>query len=120
MKILDFQALTLGHPAVDIWSMVYSATDPEYRAASLEADLRAYFTVLATYMEEADPDFTEFMKEVEERRVYGLVLFSELLADYPSIIYIYRYTQTLFRLFMFRISEPDSASQPDHRGIQVH
>ena len=120
VKILDFQALTLGHPAVDIWSMVYSATDPEYRAASLEADLKAYFTVLATYMEEADPDFTEFMQEVEERRVYGLVLFSELLADYPSIIYIYRYTQTLFRLFMFRISEPDSASQSDHRGIQVH
>ena len=63
VKILDFQALTLGHPAVDIWSMVYSATDPEYRAASLEADLRAYFTVLATYMEEADPDFTEFMHQ---------------------------------------------------------
>lgn len=76
VKNLDFQALTLGHPAVDIWSMVYSATDPEYRAASLEADLRAYFTVLATYMEEADPDFTEFMQEVEERRLYGLVLFS--------------------------------------------
>ena len=78
MKILDFQALTLGHPAMDIWSVVYSATDPEYRAAHLEADLRAYFTVLATYMEEAHPDFTEFMQELEERRVYGIVLFSKL------------------------------------------
>ena len=77
MKILDFQALTLGHPAMDIWTMVYSATDPEYRAAHLEADLRAYFTVLATYMEEANPDFTEFMREMEERRVYGMVLFSK-------------------------------------------
>ena len=78
VKILDFQALTLGHPAMDIWTMVYSATDPEYRAAHLEADLRAYFTVLATYMEEANPDFTEFMREMEERRVYGMVLFSKL------------------------------------------
>ena len=77
MKILDFQALTLGHPAMDIWTMVYSATDPEYREAHLEADLRAYFTVLATYMEEANPDFTEFMGEMEERRVYGMVLFSK-------------------------------------------
>ena len=73
------QGLTLGHPALDIWTMVYSATDPEYRAAHLEADLRAYFTVLTTYMEEADPNFSEFMQEVEERRVYGMVLFSKLI-----------------------------------------
>ena len=77
MKILDFQGLTLGHPAQDIWTIVYASTDPEYRAASLEADLRAYYAVLATYMEAA-PAFEEFMQEVEERRVYGMVLFSEL------------------------------------------
>ena len=72
------QGLTLGHPALDIWTIVYSATDPEYRSAHLEADLRAYFTVLATYMEEADPNFSEFMQELEERRVYGIALFSKL------------------------------------------
>ena len=77
MKILDFQGLTLGHPAQDIWTIVYASTDPAYRAASLEADLRAYYAVLATYMEAA-PAFEEFMQEVEERRVYGMVLFSEL------------------------------------------
>ena len=77
MKILDFQGLTLGHPAQDIWTIVYASTDPDYRAASLEADLRAYYAVLATYMEAA-PAFEEFMQEVEERRVYGMVLFSEL------------------------------------------
>ena len=78
VKILDFQALTLGHPALDIWTIVYSATDPEYRAAHLEADLRAYFTVLASYMEEAAPDFNEFMQELEERRVYGMAMCGEL------------------------------------------
>ena len=77
MKILDFQGLTLGHPAQDIWTIVYASTDPAYRAASLEADLRAYYAVLATYMEAA-PAFEEFMQEVEERRVYGMVLFSKL------------------------------------------
>merc|ERR1719410_2664586 len=32
--------------------MVYSATDADYRANQLEDDLRAYFDVLSTYMEE--------------------------------------------------------------------
>ena len=76
VKILDFQGLTLGHPALDIWTMVYSATDPEYRVAHLEGDLCAYHTVLATYMEDAT-DFAEFKQEVEERRVYGMVMFSK-------------------------------------------
>ena len=74
MKILDFQGLTLGHPALDIWTIVYAATDPEYRASHLEEDLRAYYTVLATYMD-TPGDFAEFKQEVEERRVYGMVLF---------------------------------------------
>jgi len=78
VKILDFQGLTLGHPAQDIWTIVYASTDPAYRAASLEADLRAYYAVLATYMEAA-PAFEEFMQEVEERRVYGMVLFSSFV-----------------------------------------
>ena len=81
VKILDFQGLTLGHPAQDIWTIVYAATDPEYRAAHLEADLRAYHAVLATYMEDAAPDFSEFMRELEERRVYGLVLFSKFYSQ---------------------------------------
>ena len=76
MKILDFQGLTLGHPALDIWTIVYSATDPEYRAAHLKADLHAYYTVLASYMNVAS-DFEEFEQEVEERRVYGMVMFSK-------------------------------------------
>ena len=81
MKILDFQGLTLGHPAQDIWTIVYASTDPDYRAASLEADLRAYYAVLATYMEAA-PAFEEFMQEVEERWVYGMVFFNELIHSF--------------------------------------
>ena len=86
MKILDFQGLTLGHPALDIWTIVYSATDPEYRAAHLEEDLRAYHTVLVTYMEDA-ADFAEFRQELEERRTYGMVLFSKFCILIHSVLY---------------------------------
>jgi len=74
VKLLDFQGLTLGHPAQDIWTIVYAATDPEYRATHMEDDLHAYYTVLSTYMDQT-VDFAEFKKEMEERRVYGMVLF---------------------------------------------
>jgi len=76
VKILDFQGLTLGHPAMDIWTIVYAATDPEYRAAHLEDDLHAYYAVLSTYMD-ITPDFAEFKQEVEDRRVYGMVMFGQ-------------------------------------------
>ena len=68
--------MTLGHPSIDIWTLVYSATDAEYRATSLDEDLRAYFEVLSTYMD-TPADYAEFKQEVEEGRIYGLVMFSK-------------------------------------------
>ena len=76
MKILDYQGLTLGHPAMDIWTIIYSVTDAEYRATHLENDLQAYYAVFSTYMDTA-VDYAEFRQEVEERRVYGMVMFGE-------------------------------------------
>ena len=73
---MDYQGLTLGHPAMDIWTIVYSATDPEYRAAHLDTDLRAYYEVFSTYMD-TPADYAEFRKEVDERRVYGMVMFGK-------------------------------------------
>ena len=72
VKILDYQALTLGHPAMDIWGMVYSCTDAEYRKAHFEDDLKAYYTVLSTYMD-TKADYTEFRQEMEERRTFGQI-----------------------------------------------
>ena len=74
VKILDFQALTLGHPAFDIWSIVYAATDGKYRADHLEEDLRAYYTIFSTYMD-TKADYSEFRQELEERRVMGMVMY---------------------------------------------
>ena len=78
VKILDFQGLTLGHPGFDIWTMVYAATDPEYRAAHLESDLRAYYDIISTYLDTC-PDFTQFLQELEQKRILGMVMFSKTL-----------------------------------------
>ena len=64
----------MGHPAFDIWSIVYSATDAEYRANHLEEDLRAYYNILSSYMD-TKADYMEFRTEVEERRLMGVVMY---------------------------------------------
>ena len=72
VKILDYQYIGFGHPAMDIWSIVYSATDSEYRANHLEGDLQAYYDVLSGYMD-TRVDYAEFRHELEERRTFGMV-----------------------------------------------
>ena len=47
------------------------------RANQLEDDLRAYFDVLSTYMEEK-ADFKEFREEMEERRMKGITMDGKL------------------------------------------
>ena len=78
--MLDYQTLTPGHPAFDIWAMVYSATDAEYRANYLEEDLKAYYAVLSGYMDEK-VDYKLFREEVEERRVKGMTMDGESLEN---------------------------------------
>ena len=65
--------LTWGHPAVDIWSIVYSATDAEYRKDYLESDLQAYYAVLLSYMD-TKPEFSELLQELKERRLFGMII----------------------------------------------
>ena len=43
------------------------------RVNHLEEDLKAYFNVLSSYMEEK-VDFKEFRQELEERRMKGITL----------------------------------------------
>ena len=64
----------MGHPAFDIWTMVYSATDSEYRKEHLEADIKAYYAILSGYMD-TNADYDVFRREVEERRVYGVLAY---------------------------------------------
>jgi aminoglycoside/choline kinase family phosphotransferase len=50
VEILDFQTLSAGHPASDIWRMVYSATDSNFRKNHFEDCLKSYFSILSGYM----------------------------------------------------------------------
>ena len=123
MKILDYQGLTLGHPAMDIWTIVYSATDAEYRAEHLENDLKAYYEVFSTYMD-TTVDYAEFRKEVEERRIYGLVMFGEfyinIMSPSCSIIYPSGNMQSFIsRKFLLHDAEPHEASEPNQGDVQV-
>ena len=74
VKILDYQGISLGHPALDIWPMVYSATDAEYRKEHMDVDLQAYYAVLSTYMD-VKVNYTVFRQEVEERRAFGMIYY---------------------------------------------
>ena len=74
VKILDYQGISLGHPALDIWPMVYSATDAEYRKEHMDVDLQAYYAVLSTYMD-VKVNYTVFRQEVEERRAFGMIVY---------------------------------------------
>ena len=62
---------------MDIWGIVYSCTDGEYRRDHLEEDLKAYHTILSGYMD-AKADYTEFRQELEDRRMFGQVQYSIL------------------------------------------
>ena len=75
MKILDYQLLVPGHPALDIWDIIYSATDAAYRAQDMEEDLRAYYAILSGYMEDK-VDYAVFRQELADRRVKGVVMTS--------------------------------------------
>ena len=78
VKVLDYQTITLGHPALDIWPMVYSATDAEYRKDHLEADLQAYYAVLTSFMD-IKKEYSVFRQELEDRRSFGMVWYGTVL-----------------------------------------
>ena len=68
---------------MDIWTIIYSATDGAYRADHMEDDLRAYYSILLGYIEEA-VDYTEFRQELEERRVMGMVMYGTFSSSFLS------------------------------------
>ena len=68
---------------MDIWTIVYSATDGAYRADHMEDDLRAYYNILLGYIEET-VDYREFRQELEERRVMGMVMYGTFSSSFLS------------------------------------
>lgn len=76
-KILDYQTINPGHPATDIWMLVYGSTDSDFRKNHFQECLESYFSVLSDYMSPlVDVSFQEFQTEVEERRFPGPYLYA--------------------------------------------
>ena len=55
--------------ATDIWRLVYTATDSNFRANDLEDCLKSYYSILSTYMTDMeDVSYENFKEELEVRR----------------------------------------------------
>jgi len=73
VKILDFQSIAPGHPATDIWRIIYSTTDLQFRTEDLMTCLQSYFSIFSQYMGSEAGSFEDFHQEVEERRLVGIL-----------------------------------------------
>ncbi len=75
IKLIDFQMMGRGHPALDICHLLYTHTDSEFRSKHLQTVLRRYYQVFSSYLDkDLNMNFEIFEKEFQERSQYGLVL----------------------------------------------
>ena len=96
--------------------MVYAATDPEYRAAHLEADLHAYYDIISTYVETC-PGFTQFMQELEEKRILGMTMFSKSITHF--VILRIAFKCFLFRWYVLCYPEPNPSAESCKRVFKI-
>jgi hypothetical protein len=73
--MIDFQMMSPGHPAKDIWYFLYSCTDSNWRKEHLDECLRVYFDEYNPYLTKAgiNMEYEAFYKEVHIRRGIGLI-----------------------------------------------
>ena len=74
---MDFQALSIGHPARDLWYFLQMGTDPAFRSKHLETVLEEYYAVFSSYLEASGVcvEFNTFRKECEKWRAPISLLF---------------------------------------------
>ena len=79
--ILDYQVMALGHPARDIWYLIYSNTDKEFREKHLQTVLQEYFHGLSKYlqMENIQMSFETFKEEITRLKVPVALLLSTII-----------------------------------------
>ncbi len=84
--MVDFQMLSIGHPARDIWYFFYICSDSTWRKEHLGQALESYFNTFRIYLDLGGlkMSFEEFNKEVQDRRSYGLFLGSEVVPNVLS------------------------------------
>ena len=78
VTMLDFQLLSLAHPAKDIWYLLYCNTDREFREKHLQSVLQEYFQVLSGYLQKEGVkiSFEDFVKDISPIRAPMALIFS--------------------------------------------
>ena len=81
VTMLDFQLMSLAHPARDIWYLLYVNTDKEFRDKHLQTVLREYFQVFSGYLqiEGVKISFDDFLKDISPIRAPIAMIFSILV-----------------------------------------
>ena len=74
---MDFQVLTMGHPARDLWYFLQMGTDPDFRSRHLETVLEEYYSVFSSYLKASgvSVEFSVFREECEKWRAPISLLF---------------------------------------------
>merc|ERR1712142_9999 len=81
VTILDFQLMSIAHPARDIWYLLYGNTDKEFRDKHLREILEEYFKVFSPYLhlEKVNISFDEFLKDISPIRAPMALIFSLMI-----------------------------------------
>ena len=81
VTMLDFQLMTLAHPARDIWYLLYCNTDKEFRDKHLQEILQEYFNIFSSYLqlEKITISFQDFLKDISYLRAFMALTFSVMV-----------------------------------------
>ena len=67
---MDFASMTMGHPARDLWYLLQTGTDPDFRSKHLDTVFEEYYKVFSSYLEAsgAKVEISSFRAECEKWR----------------------------------------------------
>merc|ERR1711915_274280 len=81
VTLVDFQQLTLCHPARDLWYLLYSNVDREFRTQHLHTVLKEYFQVFSSYLRQGGTliSYEDFLREINWFRAGMALLYSSMM-----------------------------------------
>lgn len=93
LVLVDFQLISVCHPAYDILYLLYLSSDLEFRDTQMEKCLQCYWDTFSTYIEKYGPTdvhygWPEFMADIHEYKSIGFVLASTILPNVLSDIQV--------------------------------
>ena len=109
LLFIDFQTLSVGHPAKDFWYYIYCTTDSNWRKSHLEECLDTYFSTFQNYLKQAKIDVTyeDFKTEMFKHQAWGLVIGSNAITIMmnPNEIDLMKSFKEVTRFFKWRLEQ---------------